>query len=318
MNNSLEKLNKVFDISDLLYAQEKEKNIAKLNGKLEREFQSGSVTYSTLEVYFMVILNTIKHLINCRVDFDINEVNNLIETKIKKSLSSVIFKKISKRALQTIEEEFKYLIDEVTRFSKDLFPGYMLGWINEEIGKEKIAVLKKIKTDIEIQEKRHKLRSDGKELSKKQEKDYEKYGYNCKDRIYIPGTPSVNRNCIILLNGKETKIKDANFLLLLRFVVELKKGKGGKVHLTDLEKDKTIPSRTYYQYIDRLNDDLKINVMFCKDDKKDLIESVGAGYFQISTHPDFVSYNLENLLNYPGNGYIRDLAKRLEEIEKNL
>lgn len=57
--------------------------------------------------------------------------------------------------------------------------------------------------------------------------------------------------------------------------------------------------------------------MFCKDDKKDLIESVGAGYFQISTHPDFVSYNLENLLNYPGNRYIRDLAKRLEEIEKN-
>lgn len=38
MNNSLDKLNKVFDISDLLYEQEKEKGIAKLNEELEREF----------------------------------------------------------------------------------------------------------------------------------------------------------------------------------------------------------------------------------------------------------------------------------------
>lgn len=138
--------------------------------------------------------------------------------------------------MKTIEEEFKYLIDEVTRFSKGLFSDYMLDWINKEIDKEKSTVLKNIKVDIEIQQKRHELRIDGKELSTEQESDYEKYGYNCKDRIYIPGTTSVNRNCIILLNGKETKIKDANFLLLLRFVVELKKGKGGKVYLTDLEE----------------------------------------------------------------------------------
>ena len=316
MNNSLDKLNKVFEISDLCYLQEKEKSIAKLNEELEREFQSGSVTYSALEIYFMVILKTIKHLINCRVAFDIKEVNNLIERKINKSLSPIIFKKMSKRALQTIEGEFQYLIDELTRFSKDLFPDYMLNWINKEIDKEKIVVLKNINRDIEIQRKRYELRSDGIELSREQERDYEKYGYDCKDRIYIPGAPSVNRNCIIFLNEKETKIKDANFLLLLRFVVELKKGKRGKVHLNDLEKDKIIPSRSYYQYIDRLNDDLKINVMFCKDNKKQLIKSLGGGYYQISTHPDFVTYNLDNLLNYPDDSRIRDLAKQLEKIEK--
>lgn len=143
MNNSLEKLDKVFDISDLLYAQEKEKSIAKLNEELEKEFQSGSVTYSTLQIYFMVILKTIKQLINCRVAFDIKEVNNLIERKINKSLSSIIFKRISKRSLQTIEEEFQYLIDEVTYFSKDHdFPDYMLDWINEEVDKEKALILK--------------------------------------------------------------------------------------------------------------------------------------------------------------------------------
>lgn len=91
MNNSLDKLNKVFKISDLLYSREKEKSISKLNEELEREFQSGSVNYSALQIYFMVILETIKHLINCRITFDINEINNLVETKIKKSLSSIIF-----------------------------------------------------------------------------------------------------------------------------------------------------------------------------------------------------------------------------------
>ena len=84
MNNSLDKLNKVFKISDLLYSREKEKSISKLNEELEKEFQSGSVTYGTLKIYFIVISDTIKHLINCRVTFDINEVNNLIETNIKR------------------------------------------------------------------------------------------------------------------------------------------------------------------------------------------------------------------------------------------
>ena len=56
MNNSLDKLNKVFKISDLLYSREKEKSISKLNEELEREFQSGSVNYSSLQIYFMVIL----------------------------------------------------------------------------------------------------------------------------------------------------------------------------------------------------------------------------------------------------------------------
>ena len=101
-----------------------------------------------------------------------------------------------------------------------------------------------------------------------------------------------------MLNDKEIKIKDANFLLLLRFVVELKKGKGGKVHLNDLEKDKIISSRTFPQYIDRLNNDLKINVMFCKDNNKKLIKTLGSGCYQISTHPDFITYNKEKLLNH--------------------
>jgi len=101
MNNNINMLNKVFEISDLLYSQEKEKSISKLNDKLEKEFQSGSATYSTLQIYFMIVLKAIKHLIHCRVTFDINEVNNLMETNIDKPIFSMIFEKISKRVLKT-------------------------------------------------------------------------------------------------------------------------------------------------------------------------------------------------------------------------
>jgi hypothetical protein len=230
----------------------KKKNILKLNEELEKEFQSGSVTYSTLEIYFMVILKTIKHLINCRVVFDTNEVNNLIETEINKCLSSNIFKKMSKRALQTIEEEFQYLIDEVKKISEDLFPDYMLDWINKEIGKEKTAVLKNIKKDIEIQQKRYELRIDEIKLSNKQEKDYEKFEYKCKDQIYIPGTSSLYRSNEIIVNKIEIKIGDSLFLLLLRLVLELKKGEGGWVNVCSLSNEHIITDPDKYQIYSNL------------------------------------------------------------------
>lgn len=311
MNNSLDKLNKVFKISDLLYSQEKEKSISKLNEELEKEFQSGSVTYSTLKIYFMVILETIKYLINCRVTFDINEVNNLIDTKMKKSLSTIIFKRISKRVLKTIEEEFKYLIDEVTRFSKGLFPDYMLDWINKEIDREKTAILKNIKIDIEIQQKRHELRSDGIELSKEQERDYEKYGYNCKDRIYIPGTSSFYRSNEIIVNGIKIKIGDSLFLLLLRLAVELKKGESGWVNISTLHIDRIITVPDKYQIYSRLRTTLQ-GSLIDKDGEK-FIENDGSKNYRISTHPDFITYNKEKLLSHKDP----DIKKLAEELPNN-
>lgn len=223
-----------------------------------------------------------------------------------------LIKKCEKIILQRTYKLNYWNIEEMLKMHKDTLMS--LENIEGDLNTIRNSKRYKIENIINIEE----TLKNKKKITDKQNEDYKKYEYKCKDEIYIPGPPSLNRNFIVLLNGKETKIKDANFLLLLRFVVELKKGKGGKVHLTDLEKDKIIPSRIYYQYINRLNDDLKINVMFCKDDKKHLIESLGASYYRISTHPDFVTFNLDNLLDYPDDNRIRDLAKRLEKIEKNL
>lgn len=310
MNNSLDKLNKVFKISDLLYSREKEKSISKLNEELEKEFQSGSVTYGTLKIYFMVISETIKHLINCRVTFDINEVNNLIETKIKKSLSTIIFKRISKRVLKTIEEEFQYLIDEVTNFSKDLFPGYMLNWINEEIGGEKTTVLKNIKRDVEIDQKKFELKIGINDLSEEQKRDYKKYEYKCKDKIYILGTSQHFRSNDIIINKVQMTIGDSILKLLLRFLVELKKRNGGWISRDTILDENIFNSddpedfRKFYELRKALKGFL------LKKDSNKFIENDRKKHYRISTHPDFITYNKEKLLNHK-DPQIRKLAEEL-------
>lgn len=321
MNNSLDKLNKVFEISDLCYLQEKEKSLSKLNEELEREFQSGSVTYSTLEVYFMVILNTIKHLINCRVDFDINEFNNLIERKINKSSSSIIFKKISERVLLTLEKEFQYLIDEITRFSKGLFQDYMLTWISKEIEKEKTAVLKNVKRDIEIQRKRFELKSSKIIISDEQQEDINKHEYKCKDQIYVPGTSQYFRSNDIVVNKVQMTIGDSILKLLLRFLVELKKRNGGWVSRATILDENIFKSsdsdnpqgiedfRKFYE----LRKALKGYLL--KKDSDKFIENDRKGRYRISTHPDFITYNKEKLLNHK-DPQIRKLAEKLPNIRK--
>lgn len=276
-------------------------------GVVERLYQIGKSAAGTLAEQLQLI-NEIEVYPKIKDYIDTMDAYRKNWKKCDKKL----IKECEKIILQRTYKLNYWNIEEMLKMHKDTL--MILENIEGDLNTIRNSKRYKIENIISIEE----TLKNKKKITDKQNEDYEKYGYNCKDQIYIPGTLSVNHNFIIFLNEKETKIKDANFLLLLRFVVELKKGNGGKVHLNDLEKDKIIPSRKYYQYIERLNDDLKINLMFCKDSKKQLIKSLGARYYRISTHPDFVTYNLENLLNYPDDSRIRDLAKRLEEIEKNL
>jgi len=61
------------------------------------------------------------------------------------------------------------------------------------------------------------------ELSQRQKEDYDKFDYQCFDRIYLPGVFSKKSNNIMVVNGNEIKIGDVLFALFLRFLVELKK-----------------------------------------------------------------------------------------------
>ena len=141
-----------------------------------------------------------------------------------------------------------------------------------------------------------------------QEKDYEKHEYKCKDQINILGTSSINRSNEIIVNKTKIKIGDSLFLLLLRFIVELKKGEGGWVSIYSLHDEHIITDPDKYQIYSRLRTDLQ-GCLIDKDGEK-FIENDGSKNYRISTHPDFITYNKEKLLSH-NDPRIRKLAEEL-------
>jgi hypothetical protein len=138
--------------------------------------------------------------------------------------------------------------------------------------------------------------------------DYEEYGYLCQDRLHIPGTFPRKRSNDILLNSHELQLADSLFALLLRFVVELKKGKGGWISIAQLESEGLISDSAHYQTYSNLRTALKGSLRG-KDGQK-FIEASRSKKYRISAHPDFITYDKERLLNHPDPD-IRGLARKL-------
>jgi hypothetical protein len=51
--------------------------------------------------------------------------------------------------------------------------------------------------------------------SKRQKSDFEKLEYQCYDKVYIPGTITMKRSNLMVVNGNEIKIGDPLFILIL-------------------------------------------------------------------------------------------------------
>lgn len=315
MNNSVERLNKVFEISDLCYLQEKRKSIAKLNEKLEKEFQSFGIDYGSLKVYSMMISNTVKHLVNCRISFDIREVNSFIEKDIEKSIVTIAFKKIRERIIQTAEEEFQYLMDKVTDFSEDHhFPNKILEWIKEEIDNEKVEILKETKKDVEINQKRFELNNDISDLSEEQEKDYKKYEYKCYYKINIIGKDEdLKKDNYIEIDGNGVSLSENNFLIFMRLILERKISDEGWVNIEKFIEEIELQISGHYQLISRLRQNIQ-KILNEKETKK-IIENKKSGLYRVSTHPDFIIYRKKDLMkDYSNNKYITQIVNQLPEI----
>lgn len=141
-------------------------------------------------------------------------------------------------------------------------------------------------------------------LTKKQAKDYKDFDYKCYDKIYIPGTAPMKRSNDLEVNGHKIKIPDGAFKLFIELVAEIKKGKGGWLtKAVDTGK---------YQIFDRVRSPLQ-GSLFGKDAKK-FIENNASKQYRISTHPDFVTYDKNNLLKHIDTT-IKTLAKKLPRIK---
>jgi hypothetical protein len=95
-----------------------------------------------------------------------------------------------------------------------------------------------------------------------------------------------------MANENNIKLGDRLFALFLRFVVELKKEKGGWVNIHTLESEGIIQSediqKPTYQIYSRLRSTLQ-GSLSDKDGQK-FIQSDGIKNYRISTHPEFITY----------------------------
>ena len=132
--------------------------------------------------------------------------------------------------------------------------------------------------------------------------DYEKYEYKCEDRIIIPGTIPKNRRNDIVVNGHKVKIADNLFILLLQFIVNIKRNMNGWVYI-DTNKDEG-----KYQKYSSLRTTLEGNLL--DGDGQKFIENDGSMRYRISTHPDYITCDKKKLLKHPINS-VRDLARKL-------
>ena len=146
------------------------------------------------------------------------------------------------------------------------------------------------------------------ELSKRQKAEYEKFEYQCYDKVHIPGTIPMKRSNLVVVNGNEIKMGDSLFTLFLRFVIELKKKKGGWVNIYTLKSERVITDVLKYQIYSNLRTALEGSLQ--DRDGQKFIQSDGSKNYRISAHPDFITYSKKKLLAHQDR-HIGELAKKL-------
>ncbi len=134
-------------------------------------------------------------------------------------------------------------------------------------------------------------------LTSAQLTDYEKYDYKCQDQLNIPGTIPRKRSNSIIVNSDKLDLGDSPFALLLRFVIELKKGKGGWVNAVDLFDEDLISDPMRYQRYGHIRE--RVEGSLKEKDGEKFIQADRSGRYRLSTHPDFVTYNKKKLKTHP-------------------
>ena len=83
----------------------------------------------------------------------------------------------------------------------------------------------------------------------------------------------------------------------MHFVIELKKGKGGWVAPPDLVAERFINDMEHRQRYSQLREHFKGSLK--EKDGEKFIECDRSKQFRLSTHPEFITYDKQKLLNHP-------------------
>jgi len=145
-------------------------------------------------------------------------------------------------------------------------------------------------------------------LTKKQAEDYKRFDYRFYNTVHIPGFMPIKRSNLIEVGETELAIPDYLFLLLLRLVLELKLDKGGWIVRKTLKEEGIITAEENLQIFSNLRNALQGGLQ--GKDAKEFIQADKSKRHCLSTHPDFVTYERDKLLEHPILD-VRGIAEKL-------
>lgn len=132
------------------------------------------------------------------------------------------------------------------------------------------------------------------ELPGRIQEGYSRQGYQCTDRIFIPGAYPLRRKNPVHINETVIGIPDALFPLFLVLVLAAKTVDGGWVRQEELVKRKII-----HDLEDRRKQSsLRLLLRGGQINKtRDVIENDGSGHYRLSTHPEYITYNKDQIIH---------------------
>ena len=149
------------------------------------------------------------------------------------------------------------------------------------------------------------------ELIDSQKEDYKKYKYKCYYKINIIGKDeNPKRENYIEINGNGIELGRNNFIFFVKLALELTRNKEGWVNIESFVQEIDLSFTGIAQLIGRLRENLMKIKALDNNSVKELIENKKSGFYRISNHPDFITYNKEKLLSHEDP----DIKKFAEEL----
>ena len=242
---------KIIKICKNKYSLERKTKIYNLYVELENLTKSlVQNDFGTLDIYYDLILNNIVDLISMYENIILRELEGLKWQEISLEDQERIFRFVKDEIILKANSEFDFLEEESAEFCANYeYDDFWKKYILKKIKNERTRKIKYLNENININLQKIKIKFNLAGLTKRKLKDYETYEYQCKDKIFITGNIQKQRSNEIIVNGIKIKIGDSLFLLLLRLVVELKKGEGGWVNIHSLYDEYIITDPGKFKFI---------------------------------------------------------------------
>lgn len=199
-------------------------------------------------------------------------------------------------------------------------PTDYLKLINQILDEEKNGLIKNTKRDIQIYKMNYELDLKENKITNKQSADYKKYKYKCYYKINIIGKDEdLKKENYIEIDGNRLDLGKNSFILFKKLAEELKENMESWVEIEKFVEEIDLSFTGKHQLIERLRKSLTKLKFIDKDSAKELIENnknkrntknKKGGFYRISNHPDFITYNKEKLLNNE-DPRIRKLAEEM-------